>query len=286
MSFRNTLRSALRGITSNKLRAALTTLGIIIGVASVIATLALGNGARAAVEQNFRFLGSDGLQISTRKEVKDGKIVPVGKDLVYEDGLEMPGQVPLVSRVEMTVGSPGKVRHDRNVLDLNITGTTADALVTMASANEYQPANWQGGRALRAADFLGQGRFFTAAEVLGNAPACVLGYQTALDLFEGDDPLGQTVWVSRQRCEVIGVMAELEMQDPSQRNREKPNDALYLPISTAIAGLYDKEPQVSITAHVTDESRMSEAKRQVADFLRSATACSATLTAIGPTTST
>ena len=104
--------------------------------------------------------------------------------------------------------------------------------------------------------------------MLGNAPACVLGYQTALDLFEGDDPLGQTVWVSRQRCEVIGVMAELEIQDPSQRNREKPNDALYLPISTAIAGLYDKEPQVSITAHVTDESRMSEAKRQVADYLR------------------
>ena len=146
MSFHNTLRSALRGIAGNKLRAALTTLGIIIGVASVIATLALGNGARAAVEQNFRYLGSDGLQISTRQKLKDGKIVPVGKDLVYEDGLEMPGQVPLVNRVEMTIAGAGKVRYGRNVLDMSVTGTTADALLTFASANQLQPAGWKGGR--------------------------------------------------------------------------------------------------------------------------------------------
>ncbi len=268
MSFRNTLRSALRGIVTNKLRATLTTLGIIIGVASVIATLALGNGARAAVDANYRYLGSDGLQISTRQELKNGQFVPVGKNLVYEDGLEMPGQVPMISRVEMTVGGAGKVRQGRNVLDMSITGTTADALLTMASSNQFQPAGWQGGRALRSEDFMGPGRFFTAAEVLGNAPVCVLGYQTALDLFLGDDPLEQTVWVNRQRCQVIGVLAELETQDPTQRNRAKPNDVLLLPISTAINNLYDKEPPVTMTAHVSDESRMNEAKRQVADYLR------------------
>src|SRR5512143_3075223 len=139
MSPLDMLRTALRGIIANKLRAALTTLGIIIGVASVIATLALGNGARAAVETNFRYLGADGLQISTRQKLKDGKIVAVGKDLVYEDGLEMPGQVPLVGRVEMTVNGAGKVRQGRNVLDMAVTGTTADALVTMAASNQLQP---------------------------------------------------------------------------------------------------------------------------------------------------
>ncbi len=64
MTVLNVLRTALRGITASKLRAGLTTLGIVIGVASVIAMLALGNGARAAVEASFRFLGSDTIRIS------------------------------------------------------------------------------------------------------------------------------------------------------------------------------------------------------------------------------
>jgi len=59
MTLFDTLFTALRGVTANKLRAARTTLGVIIGVASVIVMLALGNGARAAVEANFRFLGSN-----------------------------------------------------------------------------------------------------------------------------------------------------------------------------------------------------------------------------------
>ncbi|HEV2668336.1 MAG TPA: ABC transporter permease, partial [Blastocatellia bacterium] len=90
MSLLNTLLTALRGISSNLLRTALTTLGIIIGVASVIATLALGNGARAAVEASFRYLGSDQIQIEQDLKMEDGEMQPVGKPLTYEDGLGMP----------------------------------------------------------------------------------------------------------------------------------------------------------------------------------------------------
>ena len=57
MSVWNTLRSAIQGITSNRLRSALTMLGVVIGVASVIAMLAVGSGARRAVEDSFRYLG-------------------------------------------------------------------------------------------------------------------------------------------------------------------------------------------------------------------------------------
>src|SRR5512142_3452075 len=102
MSMLNTLWTALRGISSNLLRTALTTLGIIIGVASVIATLALGNGARAAVEANFRFLGSDQIQIDSDMQLKNGQMQVVGKTLTYEDGLGLPDTVALVDRVEMT----------------------------------------------------------------------------------------------------------------------------------------------------------------------------------------
>src|SRR5512138_842975 len=118
MSPLNVMRTALRGIIANPLRTALTTLGIIIGVASVIATLALGNGARAAVEANFRFLGSDQIQIDTDLQLKNGQMQVVGKTLTYEDGLGLPDAAPLVDRAEMTVRESAKLRHGRETKDL------------------------------------------------------------------------------------------------------------------------------------------------------------------------
>jgi putative ABC transport system permease protein len=96
----------------------------------------------------------------------------------------------------------------------------------------------------------------------------VLGSQTATDLFSGDDPLGHTIWVNRNRCEVIGVIAELENVDESQRYKSNPNLNLFMPISTVIRMLYEDEPSIQMTAFVKDESRMEEAKNQIRDYLR------------------
>jgi len=274
MTLLNTFLAALNGLIANKLRAALTALGIIIGVASVIATLALGQGARTAVESSFRFLGSDQIQIGVKQAIEDGALVPYGQPLTYEDGLLLPEAVELVDRVEMSVSGEGKVRRGREVLDMSITGTTADALVSVIAGGEVQPVGWPEGKPLTEEAFFAQGRMFAPAEVAADADVCVLGSQTAEDLFEGDDPLGETIWINRERCLVIGVLAELEATDPQERYRSKPNEAVYLPIGTAIRNLYDTEPSgesapsVYITAHVTDESRMEGAKLQVATYLR------------------
>ena len=261
-------RSALGGVGSNKLRAGLTTLGIIIGVASVIAMLALGNGARAAVDANFRYLGADTVQIRVKQELDQGEMVPVGKILSYEDGLLLTREVGAVRRVDMSVSRSGKVRRGRVVLDMVISGVTTNQLSSFSSQNQVQPTEWPEGVRLRADSFIGAGRFFVPAEVLGNAGVCVLGHDTALDLFQGDDPLDETVWVSRQRCIVIGILAELEVIDPRLRNRMRPNDSIYLPISTAVQNLYKNEPSVQIIARVVDESRMNEAKQRIAAYLR------------------
>jgi putative ABC transport system permease protein len=274
MTLLNTFLTALNGLTANKLRAALTALGIIIGVASVIATLALGQGARAAVESSFRFLGSDQIQIGVKQALEDGDLVPYGQPLTYEDGLLLPESVELVDRVEMGVSGEGKVRRGRVSLDMTITGTTADALVSVIASGEIQPVGWPEGEPLTEEAFFAQGRMPVPAEVAADADVCVLGSQTAEDLFEGDDPLGETIWINRERCLVIGVLAELEMTDPQERYRNKPNEAIYLPIGTAIRNLYNTAPSgagapsVYITAHVTDENRMEAAKLQVATYLR------------------
>jgi putative ABC transport system permease protein len=268
MSLGDLLRTSLRGVSANKLRAALTMLGIIIGVASVIAMLALGNGARAAVESRFRFLGANQVQISTQMAFDNDELVTAGKELTYEDGLLMPSEVELVSRVDMAINAPARARYGRATLDLTIAGVTGSALESVVSAGEVQPVNRQDGEVLTLESYLADGRFFSDLEVLENGPVCVLGSQTATDLFGGDDPLGQTIWVNRSRCEVIGVLSELEFLDESQRYRSNPNLNLFMPISTVIQMFYEDEPSVMMTAFVTDESRMDEAKAQIKSYLR------------------
>jgi putative ABC transport system permease protein len=268
MSLSDLLHTSLRGVSANKLRAALTMLGIIIGVASVIAMLALGNGARAAVESRFRFLGANQVQISTQMAIDKDQLVTAGKELTYEDGLLMPSQVDLVSRVDMSIDAQVKARFGRATLDVPVSGVTGSALDSVVSSGQVQPVNRQDGEVLTAKSYLAGGRFFTDAEVLGNSPVCVLGSQTAIDLFGGDKPLGQTIWVNRNRCEVIGVLSELEFIDESQRYERNPNLSLFMPISTVIQMFYEEEPSVMITAIVKDESRMEEAKDQIRSYLR------------------
>ena len=268
MSMADLLRTSWRGVSANKLRAALTMLGIIIGVASVIAMLALGNGARAAVENRFRSLGANQVQISTQMAFDNDELIAAGKELTYEDGLLMPGEVELISRVDMAINAGAKARHQRATLDITISGVTGYALESIISAGEVQPVNRLDGQELTIESYLAGGRFFTNLEVLENGPVCVLGSQTVTDLFAGDDPVGQTIWVNRNRCEVIGVLSELEYLDESQRYRSNPNLTLFMPISTTIQMFYEDEPSVMMTAFVKDESRMEEAKDQIRAYLR------------------
>jgi len=127
----------------------------------------------------------------------------------------------------------------------------------------------QEGKYSQSIDFLGEGRFFTPAEVLEGAEICMLGYQTALDLFEGDDPINETVWINRRPCTVIGVLAQLEPTDPSQRYMMRVNDSFYVPISFAVKNLFENEPTVQIEVHVKDPTQIDKTRLQIADYLHS-----------------
>lgn len=268
MSIPDLIRTAFRSVAANKLRALLTMLGVVIGVASVIAMLALGNGARAAVDSTFQFLGANQIQIGQKFAMQDGEFKPSGKKLTYIDGLEMMEAAPLIERVDMSVGKTLKARYGRSSLEISTTGNTAEALTALASDGNVQPVGWKAGAALSSEAFIGEGRFFSAEEVLAGAPVCVLGYQTALDLFNGDNPIGETLWVERARCTVIGVLAELESTDLKNRYQSNANEALMMPISTMIQAFYEEEPSVYLVAHANDVNRMDEAKEQITQHLR------------------
>jgi ABC-type antimicrobial peptide transport system permease subunit len=269
MTIFDLISTSFRGAFANKLRALLTMLGVVIGVASVIAMLALGNGARAAVDATFKSLGATQIQIGQRFAMdKNGKFDVTGKKLTYEDGLNLPEAAPLVERVEMSVSKSVKARYGRNTVDITASGNTAEALDGLASSGELQPVGWEKGKGLTPADFIGDGRFFSPEEVLAGLPVCVLGYQTALDLFSGDEPVGQTIWINRKRCTVIGVGAELESTSLEARYQSDPNEALMMPISTMIDTLYDEEPSLYMVAHAVSADKVDEAKAQITAYLR------------------
>jgi hypothetical protein len=117
----------------------------------------------------------------------------------------------------MSVGGSARVRRERAVLDMGVSGVTAEALDLLAIQGSVQPVDWAGNGLPFGSHLLASDRFFTPVEVLAGADICVLGHKTATDLFGGDGPLDQSIWVNRSRCTVVGVLAELEATDPSQR---------------------------------------------------------------------
>src|SRR5260221_2862590 len=119
MSLSDLLRTALRSVSANKLRAILTTLGVVIGVASVIAMVALGNGARAAVDATFASLGANQIQIGQRFSMQEGEFKPTGKNLTYTEGLDMASNIPLIERVEMSASKTIKARFGKGTIEIN-----------------------------------------------------------------------------------------------------------------------------------------------------------------------
>lgn len=268
MSLINLVLTALRGINANRLRAALTTLGIVIGVASVIVMLALGNGARAAVDANFSYLGSDTLMLAARYTVQNGADQLAGKPLTYEDGLSIRQDLDSVRLVDMSVNVGTKLRVGRNVLDINMVGNTYDGFQQYIDTGAVQPVGWPEKKPLPMKAMLARGRYFNTADVAEGSQVCVLGSGTAADLFEGENPIGQNVRVGRITCLVIGELVELEMVDPALRYQVKPNDAFYMPISTVILNFFENAPSLSMSVHLKDASRIDQAKREITDLLR------------------
>ena len=191
----------------------------------------------------------------------------VGKNKVL--GLLMPEALDHVHHVEMVVFSSVKLRYGRNAQsNVPVQGTMSNQLLNFVTKGEYQPKGWSDEESPQPEDFLAYGRFYSPNEVFAGAEVCVLGWDTVEELFEGADPLGETVRVNRKTCQVIGVVAEMERTDPSERTFGTPNRMIYMPVSMVVKDLFEEEPSVTITAHVVDEIQMEEAKSEIASYLR------------------
>jgi putative ABC transport system permease protein len=184
MTTRKIFRSAWEGLMLNKVRSFLTTLGVIIGVASVIIMLAVSAGTEVAIADQINALGANLIIVSPARGIPGAS-----RTMTIEDALAIGDQVVGVTGISAEQAPPSQIVKSSEVTleEIAVIGTTAE----FPEVRDYAVAS---------------GRYFDASEDERKAKVAVLGAGIASDLFGETDPLGQTVTVGTTKLTVIGVM--------------------------------------------------------------------------------
>jgi putative ABC transport system permease protein len=245
MKLTKIFRVAWEGLMLNKVRSFLTTLGVIIGVASVIVMMAVSAGAEAAIAEQINALGANLLIVSPMRGVPGA-----GRTLLYEDALAIGEQVVGISGVSAEQApAPQTIKANGVTLDsIAVIGTSAD----FPSVRDYPVA---------------QGVYFTATEDARKLKVAVLGSGLATDLFGADSPLGQTVTVGSTKLTVIGVMASKGVvADVDYDGR------VYLPINVVFqkymtTSLMSADSVRTIYVKVTGQDKITSVTTQITSLL-------------------
>jgi putative ABC transport system permease protein len=246
------LRSALRSLAANKLRSALTMLGIIIGVGAVITMMAVGRGATERVQEQMKGLGSNIMLVLpggiTQGGVRLG--AQTGQALTEEDALAIAREIPEVQLAAPLLRTGAQVVAGNTNWSTSIVGTTNDYL----EAREWPLAG---------------GRGFEAAEVQGSAKVAIVGQTVVQQLFGDDDPLDQVIRVRKVPVTIIGV---LEKKGQNSLGQDQ-DDVVLLPISTyrnrVQGGTAGKVKRIgSINVKVREGHDMKRAEESIKELLR------------------
>ncbi len=184
----NIVKVGLRSIVRNKLRSALTILGIVIGVGCVIVTGGIGNGASASIQANINSLGANVIMVFPGAVTQGGaRIFSAQSSLTEDDAKAIRAECPSVAYVSPGVRSGGQVVAAENNWATEIFGSGVD---------------WPFIRSWN----LAQGSFFTETDVKGAAKVAVLGHSVLLNLFPDSDPIGAIIRVKSVPFKVVGVL--------------------------------------------------------------------------------
>jgi putative ABC transport system permease protein len=247
-----TLQMAEAALRSNRLRTALTALGVIIGVGAVVTMMAVGAGAQVRVAEQIRSLGSNLIIVMSGSITSGGVRLGSGTLLTIteDDARAIQRDVPSVE-----VAAP-TVRGGVQAVVGNSNWSTAMQGVT---PEYFQARDWG----------VAAGRLLTAEDVDAAGKVILLGQTVADNLFGGSDPLDQTVRIKTVPFTVVGVLAR---KGQSARGEDQ-DDTVIIPISTAKKKVLGVSPANArsvggILVKVADPTRMGEAELQIRELLR------------------
>src|SRR4029450_9105959 len=243
------IRVAFRALVRNKMRAALTMLGIIIGVAAVIAMVSIGQGAQASVQAQIEGIGTNLLFLSAGAQnvggVRSGTGDSGTNTLTVEDLEAIRREVPSVSMITPTVNARSQL------VSGNLNWNTS-----VQGVSEQYPdvRKWT----------VQSGSFFTDADVRTAARVIVVGPTIADNLFPGTDPIGQTLRVANLPFKVTGVMTR-KGQDQQGRDQDDIAFAPYTTVQKKVLG----SPRLQVAyASAVSQDETYTAREQITELLR------------------
>jgi putative ABC transport system permease protein len=250
----DTLRTATEAVRTHRLRSALTMLGILIGITAVVLTVGLGQGAKAQVQSQINELGTNLLVISpgstTDTSGARGGFGSASTLTVQDaDALTSKTAAPDIQAVAATATSSVSLVNGSTNWTTTLTGTTP---------------SWKTVRSRG----VSSGRFITAADEAKSASVVVLGPDTARELFQNADPIGQTVSYNGVKLEVVGVLQELSSSEDTTNN-----DLAIVPLSTysqRLVGGAGRDSVSSISVKATSAGTLSAAYQEANALLLNA----------------
>lgn len=241
-----TVRIALRGLRVNKMRSALTMLGIIIGVAAVITMLAVGEGAKTSLAKSIASLGSNMILVIPGSTTAGGARSGSGNTstLIPEDAQAVANEASAVEVAAPMVRGNGQIVYaDRN-WSTSIIGTS----------EEYeQVREWP----------VTKGRFLNRQDVDGRTKNCLIGTRVADELFGDEDPLNKVIRIKSVPFSVVGVL-ETKGQSP---NGQEQDDVIMVPITTAMTRLFGVTALNAIMVKGKSNDLMGKAVEQITQLL-------------------
>jgi putative ABC transport system permease protein len=249
VSILSTLKLALRALWRNKVRSLLTMLGIVFGIGAVIAMVAGGQGAQAAVKDVFAALGTNVLVLQNNAQRTMGASAGAGggASLTWEDLKALEAEISTARWIAPVLESRTQIVSEQSNWNTVVTGTTAVW---------FKIRTWEAA----------EGTVFDEDTGNSNAKVAVIGKTVAAQLFAGQSPIGQTVRINGQPYEVIGVLVA-KGQGPRGDN----DDTVIIPIKTYQQKMEKglaKYIRGSILISMQDENQAERTIAQVTALLR------------------
>ncbi len=240
-SMSNYFFQAVRALLSNKTRSVLSILGVLIGVTSVIAMLALGTGAKEDVKKRISSLGSNLLTVRASSHRVGGVSMESGTvtRFTIEDANEIREKISGIDKVAAHVMGRGQVVYQGKNWNTQIQGTTED----YPYMRNDHPV---------------MGRFFTKNETITRTKVAVIGQTIVKELFGDKNPLGEFIKIKRIDFQVIGILPT-----KGSSGWQNEDDKIIIPLNTAMYRLLGKEYVDQIGVQVTDANLMDTVSAQI-----------------------